>query len=62
MPRNGSMIYWRYKAKAPCPWRFGYVSEAPNRDFIKLGSWNGDTDLYAVTVDPTEIEWKPYQS
>lgn len=58
-PPSGTMVYWRFKASAPCPWVFGYVTYLENGDMIRLGAWNGDATNGRV-VDASEIEWRPY--
>ena len=50
------MIYWRFKKKAPCEWRFGYRSHVKG-NLYRMGRWNGDTSG-GVIVDITEIEEK----
>lgn len=60
-PPSGSMVYWRFKAKAPCAWLFGYVTYAGGYSMLRMGRWNGDT-MGGALVDATEIEWKEYRS
>ncbi len=57
-PQSGQMIFWRFKEKAPCSWRFGYCTYLG--EMIRLGCWNGDT-MGGAIVDPSEIEWREYQ-
>ena len=59
-PPSGSMIYWRFKAKAPCAWTFGYVTYL-SAGLLRMGSFNGDTS-HGHIVDESEIEWKRYSS
>lgn len=59
-PPSGAMVYWRFKAKAPCPFRFGYVTYVNGPNMIQMGNWNGDT-MGGCVVDSNEIEWKDYR-
>jgi hypothetical protein len=59
-PPSGSMVYWRLKSKAPCEYRFGYVTYVSGPSLIRMGRWNGD-NTGGYVVDAFEIEWKKYQ-
>lgn len=59
-PPSGSMVYWRFRAAVPCPWRFGYATYEKGHDLIRMGSYNGDTTGGAV-VSASEIEWQTYK-
>ena len=59
-PPSGTMVHWRFKAKAPSEYRFGYVTYVSGYSVIRMGRWNGDTTGGAV-VDASEIEWKDYR-
>ena len=59
-PSSGSMVYWRFRSKAPCAWRFGYVTYPGGHDLIYMGAWNGD-DSHGAVVSASEIEWQPYK-
>lgn len=59
-PPSGSMVYWRFKSRAPCGWAFGYVTYAGGSNMLRMGRWNGD-DMGGAVVDSAEIEWKEYQ-
>lgn len=59
-PPSGTMVYWRFKAKAPCAYRFGYCTYVSSYNMIRMGHWNGDSTVGPV-VDVNEIEWKPYR-
>jgi hypothetical protein len=58
-PPSGTMVYWRFTAKAPCSWIFGYVTYQYG-DLIRMGRWNGD-DMGGQVVSAAEIEWKEYE-
>lgn len=61
-PPSGSMVHWRFKAKAPCPWRFGYVTyHNDGHDLIRMGRWNGDSEGGPL-VSASEIEWQEYRT
>ena len=55
-PPVGQMVYWRFKAHAPGPWNYSYVSSA-GCGLLRMGNWNGDT-TGGLVIDPAEIEWK----
>ena len=57
-PNSGTMVFWRFKAKIPCGWQFGYVTYESN-GLIRLGTYNRDK-YGGVVVEPNEIEWKPH--
>lgn len=59
-PPSGSMVWWRFRAHAPCAWRFGYCTYLSGQSMIRLGAYNGDT-TYGSVVDADEIEWKEYR-
>jgi hypothetical protein len=58
-PPSGSMIYWRFKSKAPCEYRFGYVTYEGGPSLIRMGRWSGDK-IGGHVVDSNEIEWRKY--
>lgn len=49
------MVYWRFKARAPCPYVFGYCTYVSGCNMVRMGAWNGDTFDGSV-VDVNEIE------
>lgn len=57
-PPSGSMVYWRFKARAPCPWIFGYCTYL-SRQMLRMGAWNGDT-VNGPVVAEEEVEWREY--
>ena len=58
-PQSGEMVYWRFKKNTPCPWFFGYVTYAKGYEFLRMGSYNGDSHGGKI-VSASEIEWKTY--
>jgi len=52
------MVWWRFKTKGG-PWSFGFMTEAPGPNLVRMGLWNGDTSRGPV-VDRDEIETRPY--
>lgn len=59
-PPSGTMVYWRFKTRAPCSWSFGYVTYCGANNMIRMGCWNGDNTGGSV-VDYSEIEWREYR-
>lgn len=60
-PPPGTMVWWRFKARAPCPYRFGYCTYPPRgHDMVRMGAYNGDSHGGAM-VEVSEIEWKEYR-
>jgi len=59
-PCSGEMVWWRFKARIPCPWVFGYVTDEGS-GLIRLGCRYGDSHGGSV-VSPEEIEWREYRS
>ena len=55
------MVYWRFKSRAPCAYRFGYCTYVSGPDMVRMGNWNGDT-MGGPVVDINEIEWKAYRA
>ena len=61
-PPCGTMVWWRFKAQGPCPWKFGYCTYPPTgHDLVRMGRYNGDT-MGGYVVSASEIEWKAYRS
>ncbi len=56
----GHMVNWRFKKNAPGPWKFGYVSQGPGQNLLRMGNWNGDV-CGGTVVDSSEIECRAYQ-
>lgn len=59
-PATGTLVWWRFKSAAPCPWRFGFCAYEAGADLIRMGRWNGDITIGPV-VSAYEIEWKEYR-
>lgn len=58
-PPPGTMVYWRFKDRAPCPFVFGYCTYVSGSNMVRMGCWNGDTTLGPV-VDVNEIDWRKH--
>lgn len=57
-PPSGTMVYWRFRAKAPCEWVFGYVTIL-NDGMLRMDTHNGDS-IGGTVVRESEIEWVKY--
>ncbi len=56
-PPSGSMVLWRYRGKPK--WYFGYVTYISGPDLIRLGPYNGCTDMGPI-VSIDDIEWREH--
>ena len=52
------LIYWRFRNRAPCAWKFGFMTHLSN-GLVRMGLWNGDT-THGPVVDRDEIETRSY--